>query len=66
MDLKAKEIENLASAKEKDKFVLGGSGKRTEVKRPSTLLRKDLKLVTKLVILVKNKAQFFSQVLFTT
>ena len=45
LDLKAKEIENLASVKKKDKFVSGeGSGKGTEVKVPSTVLRKDLKI----------------------
>ena len=44
-DLKAKEIENLASVKKKDKFVSGeGSGKGIEVKLPSTVLRKDLKI----------------------
>ena len=64
--LKAKEIENLASVKKKDKFVSGeGSGKGTEVKVPSTVLRKDLKISGKNVILVKKKAQSLSQVLFT-
>ena len=66
MDLKAKEIENLASVKKKDKFVSReGSGKGTEVKGPSTMLRRIGKLVEKLVILVKKKAQSLSQVLFT-
>ena len=49
LDLKAKEIENLASVKKKDKFVPGeGSGKGTEVKVPSTVLRKDLKISRKI------------------
>ena len=49
LDLKAKEIENLASVKKKDKFVSGeGSGKGTEVKVPSTVLRKDLKISGKI------------------
>ena len=55
-DLKAKETENLASVKKKDKFVSGeGSGKGTEVKLPSTVFRKDSKISGKLVILVKKK-----------
>ena len=49
MDLKAKEIENLASVKKKDKFVSGeGSGKGTEVKGPSTVLRKDVRISGKI------------------
>ena len=45
MDLKAKEIENLTSVKKKDKFVSGeGSGKGTEVKGPSAVLRKDVRI----------------------
>ena len=49
LDLKAKEIENLASVKKKDKFVSGeGSGNGIEVKVPSTVLRKDLKISGKI------------------
>ena len=49
LDLKAKKIENLASVKKKDKFVSGeGSGKGIEVKGPSTLLKKDLKISRKI------------------
>ena len=49
LDLKAKEIENLASVKKQDKFVSGGgSGKGTEIKGPSTVLRKDLKISGKI------------------
>ena len=47
--MKAKEIENLASVKKKDTFVSGeGSGKGIEVKVPSTVLRKDLKISGKI------------------
>ena len=49
MDLKAKEIENLVSVKKKDKFVSGeGSGKGTEVKVPSIMLRKDFNISGKI------------------
>ena len=49
LDSKAKEIENLASVKKKDKFVSGeGSGKGTEEKGPSTVLRKDVKISGKI------------------
>ena len=42
-------MKNLASVKKKDKFVSGeGSGKGTEVKVPSTVLRKDLKISRKI------------------
>ena len=45
LDLKAKEIGNLASVKKTDKSVSGeGSGKGTEAKVHSTVLRKDLKI----------------------
>ena len=54
--MKAKEIENLASVKKKGKFVSGeGSGKRTEVKVPSTVLRKDLKISGKIGDLGKKE-----------
>ena len=40
LDLKSKEIENLASVKKKDTFVSGeGSGKGTEVKVPSNCVK---------------------------
>ena len=49
LDLKAKKFENLASVKKNDKFVSGeGSGKGIEVKVPSTVLRKDLKISGKI------------------
>ena len=60
LNLKAKEIENLASVKKKDKFVSGeGSGKGTEVKVPSTVLRKDLKISRKIGDFGKKEGSIF-------